>query len=78
MPDDMPDVDQPETDTPIVAHPGTPDEATEERDRSGQPTREADLAEDASRTRHTQPGEDAAAWKAASEAGKDDSDDSRP
>jgi hypothetical protein len=78
MPEDMPDVDQPETDTPIVAQSSTPDEAADKRDNSGQPTREADPAEEAQGTRHTQPGEDAAGWKAASEAGKHDSDDPRP
>jgi hypothetical protein len=77
MPDDMPDVYQPDTDTPIVAQPGTPEEDTdEERDSWGRPTREADPKE-ASGTRHT-PGEEAGGWKSPSEAGKDDSDDPRP
>ena len=77
MPDETPDVNQSETDKPNLAEPRT--EAPRERDDEGQPGREADLAEeDASRTPHTEPGEDAAGWKAASEAGKAASDDPRP
>jgi hypothetical protein len=77
MPDDTPDVDQPETDTPISNQPGASQEAAG-RDSSGRPTQEANLTEEASESRHTEPGEDAAGWKAASEAGKDELDDPRP
>ena len=77
MPDDTPDVDQPETDTPSLDQPGASQEAAD-GDSRGQPTQEANLTEEASETRHTEPGEDAAGWKAASEAGKDESDDPRP
>ena len=45
MPGDAPEVDQPETDTPVPAQPGTPDEAADERDSSVAPAQEADLAE---------------------------------
>jgi hypothetical protein len=69
MPDDMPDAEQPETET-VARGAGRPrDEAADERD-SGRSPSEDDLA--------TQPEEEMAGWKAASEASKDASDDSRP
>jgi hypothetical protein len=77
MPNDMPDADHPETDTQL-AQTGAPDEAAHEPDSRAQPAPKDDVAKEASGTRHTQPGEDAAGWKAASDASKDDSDDSRP
>lgn len=51
--DETPNLDQPETDTPIDG-------------------------EDASTTPHSEPGEDAAGWKAASEAAKRDPENPRP
>jgi hypothetical protein len=69
MPDDMPDAEQPETETVARGAGSTRDEAADERD-SGRPPSEDDLAK--------QPEEEMAGWKAASEASKDASDDSRP
>ena len=68
MPDDMADAQQPETETAARGARGARDDAADERD-SGRPPSEDDLAK--------QPEEEMAGWKAATEASKDASDDSR-
>jgi len=69
MPDDTPDAEQRETETVARGARSTHDEDADERDR-GRPPSEDDIAK--------QPDEEMAGWKAASEASKDASDDSRP
>lgn len=69
MPDDISDAQQPETETAARGAGSTRDEAADERD-NGRPPSEDDLAK--------QPEEEMAGWKAATEASKDASDDSRP
>ena len=67
MPDDTPDAQQPETET-VDRGAGSARGEADERD-SGRPPSDDDAAQ--------QPEEEMAGWKAASEASKDASDESR-